>query len=93
MAHKKAGGSTALGRDSQAKRLGIKVFGGQLVKNGGIIVRQRGTRFNPGDHVMIGSDDTIFSTSAGIVQFKKKKENGFTGRKKEKVVVNVIPKK
>lgn len=93
MAHKKAGGSTALGRDSQAKRLGIKVFGGQLVKNGGIIVRQRGTRFNPGTNAMIGSDDTIFATREGIVQFKKKKENGFTGKLKEKIIISVIPKK
>lgn len=92
MAHKKAGGSTALGRDSQSKRLGIKVFGGQLVKNGGIIVRQRGTRFNPGHNTMAGTDDTVFATTAGTVQFKKRKENGFTGRKKEKVIVNVIPK-
>jgi len=92
MAHKKAGGSTALGRDSQSKRLGIKVFGGQLVKNGGIIVRQRGTRFNPGNNVMAGTDDTLFATSSGTVQFKKKKENGFTGKKKEKVTINVIPK-
>lgn len=93
MAHKKAGGSTGLGRDSQAKRLGIKVFGGQLVKEGGIIVRQRGTRFSPGSNAMIGTDDTVFATSSGIVQFKKKKENGFTGKLKEKTVVSVIPTK
>ncbi len=93
MAHKKAGGSTTLGRDSQAKRLGIKAFGGQFVKEGGIIVRQRGTRFSPGTNVMIGADDTLFSTAAGIVQFKKKKENGFTGRLKEKIYVNIIPTK
>lgn len=93
MAHKKAGGSTALGRDSHAQRLGLKVFGGQLVKEGGIIVRQRGTRFFPGTNVMVGADDTLFSTSAGVIQFKKKKENGFTGRKKEKTIVSVIPRK
>jgi len=93
MAHKKAGGSTGLGRDSKSKRLGIKVFGGQLVKNGGIIVRQRGTRFSPGGNVMIGTDDTLFATISGTVQFKKKKENGFTGRPREKTTVNVIPHK
>jgi len=93
MAHKKAGGSTGLGRDSQSKRLGLKVFGGQLVKDGGIIVRQRGTRFYPGDNVGAGVDDTLFATSAGIVQFKKKKKNGFTGKKKERVMVNVVPNK
>lgn len=93
MAHKKAGGSTGLGRDSISKRLGIKVYGGQLVKDGGIIVRQRGTRFYPGDNVMAGGDDTLFATTAGTVQFKAKKENGFTGRLKKKTVVNVIPQK
>lgn len=93
MAHKKAGGSTNLGRDSQAKRLGIKVFGGQMVKNGGIVVRQRGTRYSPGSNTMLGVDDTIFATASGTVQFKRKKENGFTGKLKEKMIVNVIPNK
>ncbi len=93
MAHKKAGGSTGLGRDSKSKRLGIKVFGGQLVKNGGIIVRQRGTRFSLGENTMLGADDTIFATTSGTVQFKRKRENGFTGQLKEKTTVNVIPKK
>ena len=93
MAHKKAGGSTALGRDSTSKRLGIKIFGGQLVKDGGIIVRQKGTRFNSGKNTMIGSDNTIFATVKGIVQFKKKKGSGFTGQPKENVIVSVTHNK
>ncbi len=71
MAHKKGLGSSRNGRDSKAKRLGVKVFAGELVTGGEIIVRQRGTRFKPGDGVGIGRDDTIFATSAGIVQFRE----------------------
>ena len=69
MAHKKGLGSSRNGRDSNAKRLGVKVFAGQRVGGGEIIVRQRGTRFKPGVGVGIGRDDTIFAKSAGIVQF------------------------
>ena len=69
MAHKKAGGSTTNGRDSQSKRLGIKRFGGELVKAGSIIVRQRGTRFHPGLNVGRGKDDTLFAKAAGTVKF------------------------
>ena len=69
MAHKKAGGSTRNGRDSQSKRLGVKRFGGQVVKAGNIIVRQRGTRFHPGTNVGCGKDHTLFATSDGEVQF------------------------
>ena len=69
MAHKKGLGSSRNGRDSNAKRLGVKVFAGEVVTGGEIIVRQRGTRFKPGDGVGIGRDDTIFAKSAGIVQF------------------------
>jgi large subunit ribosomal protein L27 len=69
MAHKKGLGSSRNGRDSQAKRLGVKVFAGQPVSGGEIIVRQRGTRFKPGDGVGIGKDDTIFAKRAGVVQF------------------------
>lgn len=72
MAHKKAGGSTKNGRDSESKRLGIKKFGGQQVLAGNIIVRQRGTVFRPGDNVGIGTDHTLFAKSAGRVQFRKK---------------------
>ena len=69
MAHKKGLGSSRNGRDSQAKRLGVKVFAGQVVTGGEIIVRQRGTRFKPGPGTGIGRDDTIFATAAGRVQF------------------------
>ena len=70
MAHKKAGGSTRNGRDSESKRLGVKVFGGQEIPAGGIIVRQRGTRFHAGDNVRVGKDHTLFATSAGKVENK-----------------------
>ena len=69
MAHKKAGGSTRNGRDSESKRLGVKRFGGEQVRAGNIIVRQRGTRFHAGDNVKIGRDHTIFATTDGAVQF------------------------
>ena len=71
MAHKKAGGSTRNGRDSQAKRLGVKVYGSQQISAGNIIVRQRGTRHYPGTNVGIGKDHTLFATAEGIVTFKK----------------------
>ena len=71
MAHKKGLGSSRNGRDSNAKRLGVKVFAGQTVTGGEIIVRQRGTRFKPGDGVGIGKDDTIFARSAGTVKFNR----------------------
>jgi large subunit ribosomal protein L27 len=69
MAHKKAGGSSRNGRDSQSKRLGVKVFGGQQISAGAIIVRQRGTQFHPGDNVGIGRDHTLFSLVDGKVEF------------------------
>ncbi len=72
MAHKKAGGSTRNGRDSESQRLGIKRFGGQLVNAGEIIVRQRGTRFHPGVHVGIGKDHTLFALVMGKVTFAVK---------------------
>ena len=72
MAHKKAGGSSRNGRDSQSKRLGVKVYGGQAVIPGNIIVRQRGTQFHPGSPVGIGRDHTIFATAAGTVKFEIK---------------------
>ncbi|RPI96262.1 MAG: 50S ribosomal protein L27 [Spirochaetales bacterium] len=70
MAHKKGGGSTRNGRDSQSKRLGVKRFGGQLVKSGTIIVRQRGTKIHPGNNVGKGGDDTLFATVDGIIKFE-----------------------
>ena len=69
MAHKKAGGSTRNGRDSESKRLGVKRFGGQEVIAGSIIVRQRGTRFHAGDNVGCGKDHTLFATADGVVNF------------------------
>jgi large subunit ribosomal protein L27 len=72
MAHKKGGGSTRNGRDSNAQRLGVKRFGGEKVLAGNILVRQRGTRFHPGANVGIGSDDTLFALVAGNVQFVRK---------------------
>ena len=71
MAHKKGGGSSRNGRESNAQRLGVKRFGGEQVTAGSIIVRQRGTRFAPGMNVGIGSDDTLFALSDGIVKFRR----------------------
>jgi large subunit ribosomal protein L27 len=82
MAHKKGLGSSRNGRDSAAQRLGVKIFAGQTVTGGEIIVRQRGTRFHPGDGVGIGKDDTIFAKRPGIVEFK----SGRRGR-----VISVAP--
>jgi large subunit ribosomal protein L27 len=73
MAHKKAGGSSRNGRDSQAKRLGVKVYGGEAIRTGGIIVRQRGTRIHPGTNVGVGKDHTLFALADGIVQFRGRK--------------------
>ncbi len=70
MAHKKAGGSSRNGRDSAGQRLGVKLFGGQEAKGGSIIVRQRGTKFYPGDNVGIGKDHTLFAEIAGRVKFR-----------------------
>jgi len=72
MAHKKAGGSSKNGRDSESKRLGVKRFGGEAVVPGNIIVRQRGTRFHPGENVKCGRDHTLFATSAGRVKYETK---------------------
>ena len=72
MAHKKAGGSTNNGRDSQSKRLGVKRFGGETVLAGNILIRQRGTKVHPGMNVGIGKDDTLFAKADGVVLFQKK---------------------
>ena len=72
MAHKKGVGSTKNGRDSESQRLGVKIFGGQAVRAGNIIVRQRGTKFHPGTNVGKGSDDTLFALSDGVVKFERK---------------------
>jgi len=73
MAHKKAGGSSRNGRDSEAKRLGVKRFGGQLVPAGNILVRQRGTKFHGGRNVGMGRDHTLFATVTGVVSFETKR--------------------
>jgi large subunit ribosomal protein L27 len=72
MAHKKAGGSTRNGRDSQSKRLGVKIYGGQAIKAGSIIIRQRGTAVHPGVNVGCGKDHTLFAKSDGVVKFETK---------------------
>ncbi len=84
MAHKKAGGSSRNGRDSQSQRLGLKKSGGQSVVSGNIIIRQRGTQWHPGTGVGIGKDHTIFATTAGIVSFASKANN--------RTYVSVMPK-
>jgi len=71
MAHKKGGGSSRNGRDSQAQRLGVKAFGGQKVSAGSILVRQRGTKFHPGINVGLGGDDTLFALVDGVVKFER----------------------
>ena len=90
MAHKKAGGSSKNGRDSNSKRLGVKRFGGQSVKAGEILIRQRGTNTHPGLNVGIGKDDTLFAKSAGTVQFTykgpKKRKTGKVGKTGKQVV-------
>ncbi len=91
MAHKKAGGSTALGRDSQSKRLGIKKFGGQTAQIGNIIVRQRGTKWHPGKNVRIGGDDSIYAVADGVVKFTAKKVRGFDGSLHLRKFVHVLP--
>jgi large subunit ribosomal protein L27 len=78
MAHKKAGGSTKNGRESQSKRLGVKRFGGERVMAGNILVRQRGTPFRAGDNVGVGTDHTLFALKTGRVQFRRRGANGRT---------------
>jgi large subunit ribosomal protein L27 len=75
MAHKKGAGSSRNGRDSESKRLGVKLFGGQVAKAGNIIVRQRGTKHNPGLNVGLGKDHTLFALTDGEVEFKRKRDN------------------
>jgi large subunit ribosomal protein L27 len=83
MAHKKGVGSSRNGRDSNAQRLGVKRFGGEVVTAGSIIVRQRGTRFQPGTNVGIGSDDTLYATAKGAVNFKR--------LSKSRHIVSIVP--
>ncbi len=93
MAHTKAGGSTALGRDSQAKRLGVKLFAGEFAKPGMIIVRQRGSKYRPGQNVRPGSDDTLYAAATGFVKFSTKKITKYDGRLQNATFVHVLPNK
>lgn len=90
MAHRKAGGSTSLGRDSAAKRLGVKVFGNQKVKTGNIIVRQRGTKWHPAENVKRCNDDTLMALVDGTVKFSTKKVRSFTGQLVLRKYVSVV---
>ncbi len=91
MSHKKAAGSTQNGRDSQAKRLGVKVYGEQAVRAGGIIIRQRGTKYFPGKNAGMGKDHTIFSLIDGKVHFTQKAMKKFDGRVFKDKIVNILP--
>ena len=90
MAHRKAGGTAKNVRDSQGQRLGVKLFGGQAVKPGEIIIRQRGTKWHPGDNVKQGKDDTLYAMKAGVIKFTRRKRAKFHGNLAWESVVNVI---
>lgn len=90
MAHKKAGGSSSWGRDSQSKRLGIKMFTGQIVKAGNILVRQRGTKYHPGKNVRRGADDTLYAIADGIVHFSTMKKRKFDGSLRRTSSISII---
>lgn len=90
MATTKAAGTTRLGRDSIAKRLGVKLFAGQIANPGNIIIRQRGDKFIAGKNVRRGSDDTLYAIKKGLVQFEMKNKMRFDGNKRKVKVVNVI---
>ncbi len=90
MAHKKGEGSVKNGRDSQSKRLGVKIYGGQPALAGNIILRQRGTRFHPGNGVARACDDTLFAMISGKVHFQVKKVTNFTGRLVKRTFVHVV---
>ncbi|MAF80344.1 50S ribosomal protein L27 [bacterium] len=89
MAHTKAKGSTKLGRDSESKRLGVKLFGGQKVRAGEIIIRQRGTKFHAGENVKRGSDDTLYALKDGTVQFQTRRKARFDGSRASKKFVTI----
>lgn len=89
MAHTKAKGSTRLGRESRAQRLGIKLFGGQKVKTGMVLVRQRGSKWYAGQGVARGSDDTLYALRDGMVQFSKRKVKKFTRKLEKQTFVNI----
>ena len=89
MAHTKAKGTSKLGRDSRAKRLGVKIFGGQVIEAGQIIIRQRGSKFYAGVGTAMGADDTLYAKVDGKVNFKKTRIVKFTGTKIKKTIVSV----
>lgn len=93
MAHVKGAGTTSLGRESQSKRLGVKVFAGQKARAGNILVRQRGTKFHPGDNVRKGKDDTLFAQISGVVTFSRKTVRSYTNALRVRTFVHVRPAK
>lgn len=92
MAHKKAGGTTSLGRDSISKRLGVKIYGGQFAEAGNVIIRQRGSKYHLGKNMKKGADDTLYALVNGVVEFKTRKVREFTGKLVERIFVGIIPK-
>ena len=92
MAHKKAGGSTSLGRDSVSKRLGVKIFGSEKIAAGNIIIRQKGTKYLPGDNVGVGGDYTLFAKKNGVVKFSEVRKTTFSGSSIKKTKVAVVEK-
>jgi large subunit ribosomal protein L27 len=91
MSKTKAGGSTRLGRDSAGQRLGVKLFGGQFARAGQILIRQRGTKWEPGENVAKGKDDTLYAKIDGHIKFTKKELRKYTGKLKRKTIVNIEP--
>lgn len=92
MAHKKAGGTSENGRDSRAKRRGVKRFGGQTVNAGEVLIRQKGYWYRPGKNTYVGKDFTIHATVPGVVTFSKKKVTSFSGSRHKTTVINIEPK-
>jgi large subunit ribosomal protein L27 len=93
MAHKKAGGSTQLGRDSVSKRLGVKIFGNQVVKKGQVIIRQHGTKWHAGQNVKVAGDSTLYSLVDGFVKFQTKMLQKYHGNLRKTRVVSVVSEK
>ncbi|MEK7548810.1 MAG: 50S ribosomal protein L27 [Patescibacteria group bacterium] len=90
MAHTKAKGSTKNNRDSQSQRLGVKVFGGEKIRQGGIILRQRGSKYFVGQGVKLAGDDSVFATQDGVVTYQKRVVRSFTGHRGRKTTVSVL---
>mgnify|MGYP001613249539 CR=1 FL=1 len=91
MAHTKSGGSTALGRDSQSKRLGVKRFGGQVVRAGEVLLRQRGTKFRAGANVRRGADDTLYAAVPGKIVFQTRTVIRWNGKRHQRKILTVVP--